>query len=485
MPPPHRHGGRPLSRWEIHERLSKGNELQSRPTHTWTVVRKLGAENRGALNGGVYIVKDRKGKRHIEKRSKRELVDNGMVLQEITILKYLSKPSHKHITKMVDYFVDRKRSEASIYLERCEIGGLETLIDSRVQSGQLFNEIDVWEWFIQLFDALTYCHYGPDPKARFKNTKPEDWKNSWDMVFHRDIKVENILVTNGTPRGQTTKYTLKLADFGCAVARRHIWVDRFNDRTQQSFATRGWMPPESPQFVGRSDVWQLAGVVACNSNVMHMPFFDHAKPAPGYSTALNNAIAESMKNDWKKRPKSDEVLEHVRVKYAKMLKELQRSASPVPPGVDLRKREKQIQRGHKRLQAEALQEQLAVQGFPPPGNAGFGGGMGGGVSSGFRPPRMPPRGVIGRQGGRRNIPDFGTRSPSGYYSDDNWSGGSGAYSPRYGSRYGGYGGYDSYGSYGSYDSGSMHGGHRQFVDSDDESDGPPFCVPCGMVHDWD
>ncbi|KAL1602407.1 hypothetical protein SLS60_005823 [Paraconiothyrium brasiliense] len=436
--------GKPLSKWAAHKKLSFGNELQTRPSKPWTVVRKLGEENRGGLNGGVYIVKDRKGTPHIEKRATQQFVKDGTVLQEITILRYLSEPSHEHITRMVDHFVDRKMCKASIYLELCDVGGLEVLIDERVTNGEFFNEIDVWEWFIQLFSALTYIHYGPDPKARFVNTKPEDWQDAWDMVFHRDIKVENILVHKATPKGMTTAYTLKLADFGCAVARRHIWVDRFKEHDRASFATVGWQPPEAPQFVGRSDVWQLAAVMGCVCNVMNMPFFDHARPAPGYSNTLNNAIVESMKKDFKKRPKSNEVLDHVRGKYNMMLPQLEKNALPVPARIDEAKRMDLIKRGHKELQAQLRQEQeqQGRQASAPPafdphaqgngrfggaGNVGFGGGGHGGPG-GF--PQWS-RAIRARRhnNARANMHLYGAPIPNGWESDDSLNGGGSRWYP--------------------------------------------------------
>ncbi|KAF2443370.1 kinase-like protein [Karstenula rhodostoma CBS 690.94] len=455
MPNPrHRNQPAPRDKWEAHHRLSGPHALQTHPSRSWQRSRQLGAENRGALNGGVWVVKDRKtGKKYIEKCAQPALVADGTVLQEITILKYLSSPSHAHITRMVDHFVDRPRCTASIYLERCSAGGLEALIASRHQAGELFNEMDVWEWFIQLFSALTYCHYGPDPKARFARTRPEDWEDSWDMVFHRDIKVENILVHEAVPQGMTTRYTLKLADFGCAVARRHIWVDTGNERKQTSWATRGWTPPEAPRFVGRSDVWQLAAVVGCICNLMNMPFFDHGAPAPGHSTALNNAIAESMKKDFRKRPKADEVLEHVRGKYRVKEKELEKDPRPVPNTVDNERRDRQLKRGHEKLQAEIkkIKEAAAAPAINPQaqgagqfggaGNGGFG-GAGWGRPGGSRRNMVVPPG--GWRGGPGNMQPFGGMAPGGYgssgslYAYTQFSGPStGGYGGAYGGSYGG------------------------------------------------
>ncbi|KAL5390311.1 hypothetical protein DPSP01_001883 [Paraphaeosphaeria sporulosa] len=408
--------GPPRDKWDAHHRLHGNNALQKRPDRSWTRERQLGAENRGALNGGVWVVKDRmSGKEYIEKCAQDTMIKDGTILQEITILKYLSSPSHENITKLVDHFVDKKLCKASIYLKECSMGRLEALIESRYQGGELFNELDVWEWFIQLFSALTYCHYGPDPTARFAYNRPEDWENEWDRVFHWDIKVENILAHEATPKGMTTQYTLKLADFGCAVARRHIWVDTANDRKNTSWCTRGWTPPEYPQFVGRSDVWQLAAVVGCICNLMNVPFFDHAAPAPGYSVTLNNVIVENMKKDFRQRPKAAEVLEHVRGKYKVKAEVLEKDPRPVPVKLDKVKkdrRERQLKRGLEKgskaqqqqaAAAQALNRQAQVVGQWGVGNDGFGGpgpfsgaGWGGLGGRGGGPGNMQPFGRIGR-----------------------------------------------------------------------------------------
>lgn len=462
MPNPrNRNRAPPRDKWEAHHRLSGKNALQKRPARSWHRERQLGAENRGNLNGGVYVVKDRKtGKKYIEKCAKDTLVKDGTILQEVTILKYLSSPSHDHITRMVDHFVDRKLCKASIYLERCSVGGLESLIESRYQAGDLFNELDIWEWFIQLFSALTYCHYGPDPKARFANKRPEDWKNAWDMVFHRDIKVENILVHEATPKGMTTAYTLKLADFGCAVARRHIWVDTGNDRKKTSWATRGWTAPEYPQFMGRSDVWQLAAVVGCVCNLLIMPFFDHGAPAPGYSVSLNNAIVESMKKDFKKRPKADEVLDHVRGKYKEKAKVLEKDPRPVPLQVDKARRERQLKRGHGKLKAEIEKEQQQVAAVPALKSQAQGAGWGGlgGLGQNF----VGPLGSSGWSGATGNMRPFGGMGLGSYGSGAIFYASIQSHGPPAGNYGGSHGGsysppFGPYGS-GSYGSGPYNSG---------------------------
>lgn len=351
----------PRDKWDVHHRLHGANALRTRPARSWMRERQLGAENRGGLNGGVWVVKDRRtNTSYIEKCATEAFVRDGTIFQEIIILKYLSAPSHEHITRMVDYFVDRRLCKASIYLERCSLGGLETLIETRYQSGALFNESEVWEWFIQLFDALTYCDYGPDPEARFANRRPSEWANGWDMVFHRDIKVENVLVHEARPRGMRTGYTLKIADFGCAVARRHIWTDTGHDRTRSSGCDPRWTTPEYPRFMGRSDVWQLGGVMGCICNLMTAPFFDRAMPAPGYSSALNRAIAESMRSNSRQRPKADAVLSHVKEQFRAKAEVLEQDPRPVPRMLDGERkwvRRRQLEQGKKRVRDDLMRRE--------------------------------------------------------------------------------------------------------------------------------
>jgi serine/threonine protein kinase len=104
-----------------------------------------------------------------------------MVDQEIVLLRELQ--GHPHITEMVDHYVDRRKGKASIYMEYCTREGLESFIEERRRQGEPFNEIDIWQWFIQLFDALAYCHYGPDKDDKYENIA-EDlvFSDNWNAV---------------------------------------------------------------------------------------------------------------------------------------------------------------------------------------------------------------------------------------------------------------------------------------------------------------
>ncbi|KAF1961204.1 hypothetical protein CC80DRAFT_232580 [Byssothecium circinans] len=137
-------------------------EVRTKPERKWIVDKRI-TNDGGGMNGGIYLVRDAKtDKEYIEKRAKREDISSGFTVQEILILKFLSCPPHPNITPIVDHFVDTRNKKASIYLERANRGSLMDFIDARRESDKvLFNELDVWEWFIMLFDAMSYCHFGP------------------------------------------------------------------------------------------------------------------------------------------------------------------------------------------------------------------------------------------------------------------------------------------------------------------------------------
>jgi serine/threonine protein kinase len=146
------------------------------PERRWETVQELG-NNNGGMNGGIAVVCESKSEtktQYIEKRAKKRELDAGMVEQEIRILKWFSKPPHPFIISIVDHFVDKKKGKASIYLDKCDNGGLDGFIDKRRSNeAEFYNEIDVWEWFIQLFDALAYMHYGKKREA--DDSKVERW----------------------------------------------------------------------------------------------------------------------------------------------------------------------------------------------------------------------------------------------------------------------------------------------------------------------
>ncbi|KAF2640934.1 kinase-like protein [Massarina eburnea CBS 473.64] len=364
-------------------------EIRTKPERKWVTVKELGI-NAGGMNGGIAIVKDLKtGKEFVEKRAKQSDIKTGFTENEILILKFLSCPGHPHINPLVDHFVDKKKERACIYLEYCSLGGLNSYINNRRGENdppELFNEIDVWEWFIQLMSALAYCHYGPDLEKRDKK---------WNTTWHRDLKTPNILVTERQPEGQTTSITLQIADFGCSMQKTAVWERTDKKRDVCSFQTPQWAPPEvvkKQNYTTRSDI---GAVIGCICNLVNFPSqFDHSNPAPGYTHELNEAIRGCMIVDQNKRPKSYEVLLYVKDKYNSVQEHLNTVGSPNPAFLSNSNRPPNQPNNYQPSRA------IPGMGVPMGGMGGMGGrfgGMGGGRGQGFRTPGSP--GIGNRYGG--------------------------------------------------------------------------------------
>jgi serine/threonine protein kinase len=136
--------------------------------------------------------------------------------------KHLSKLKHENIIRLEHYFSDEKREY--FLLEFAENGNLFEELEVQGR----FNKHFTVKCLLQIISALQYCH-------------------SHD-IFHRDIKLENILVDgNGT---------LKLCDFG--------WSAKISDKPTHLCGTLDYLSPEMVRiepYDQRVDIWSV-GVLA-------------------------------------------------------------------------------------------------------------------------------------------------------------------------------------------------------------------------------
>ncbi|EQC27929.1 CAMK/CAMKL protein kinase [Saprolegnia diclina VS20] len=146
----------------------------------------------------------------------------------------------KHIVQILDHYTTDHDDEMDVVLELVPGG---TLADLLCNQGRLAEPV-VRSLLDQLVDAVAACH-------------------DCDIV-HRDIKPDNILLTDADP----TRAVLKLGDFGFATSGRHGLTRRCG--------SSGYMAPEmeAGAVYGHSiDVWSV-GVVAYNLLTGCMPVFD-------------------------------------------------------------------------------------------------------------------------------------------------------------------------------------------------------------------
>jgi serine/threonine protein kinase len=288
---------------------------QAQPKERWSVIERLGTMN-GGLNSGITKVVAKAAPKtvFIEKRFNATQFKHKVPYREIQMLYQVS--DYANIAKMVDHFLDESTQSAAVYLEFCDLGSLDVVVE-QVADGKHVHEHKVWNWLIQLTEAVAYLHRGPDPSM----SDDELLQSGWSRMFHRDIKPANILLT--TENGQIVA---KLADFGCAISEDYLALESDEDYAiTQSVWTNGFDPPEHPFFSGASDIWQLgiSMMSLCTGNLRPRSgnnpegeSWSISRPAGSrYSTELSWCVRWCLEKDRKARPTVRQVSNSVTTEY--------------------------------------------------------------------------------------------------------------------------------------------------------------------------
>eukprot|EP00043_Microstomoeca_roanoka_P013672 m.134330 g.134330 ORF g.134330 m.134330 type:complete len:1026 (+) comp15818_c0_seq2:182-3259(+) len=189
-------------------------------------VRKLGAGNFGA----AWLVEDLQCDRQL-RVLKRVFVgtlkqtDTAGALKEARLLSQLD---HPNILRFHESYIDK--DFVCIVTEYCEGGDLAECIETHKGRGEIINQQQVLDWFVQLTMALKYLHER--------------------RVLHRDLKSKNVFLRRGV---------IKLGDFGIA----RVLMGTMDEAT--TFAgTPYYMSPEALQGIGyndKSDIWALGCIL--------------------------------------------------------------------------------------------------------------------------------------------------------------------------------------------------------------------------------
>ncbi|KAL7310440.1 hypothetical protein PS15m_009943 [Mucor circinelloides] len=231
--------------------------LPSFPQRThWTIKDFAVGHNLGMGRfGSVYLAKEKRSGQLVALKilKKQELEEAEVVLflkREIEIQGHLN---HPNITRLYGYF----HNEDNVYLV-LEYAGDSDLYTC-LETFKRFSEAETVNYVIEIADALAYMH-------RLG-------------VFHRDIKLENILISK--------EGGLKIADFGWAV------YDPKPRRTTFC-GTLDYLPPEmiKRQTHNESvDAWALG--ILCYELLVGRPPFETDKVAPQDLEKAYRRIAES------------------------------------------------------------------------------------------------------------------------------------------------------------------------------------------------
>ncbi|KAH5316284.1 hypothetical protein HBI11_068150 [Parastagonospora nodorum] len=293
-------------------------KYQDRPRRHWIIVQEFG-QNGGGCNGGVAKVEikdDPVDRFFFEKRFDANVM--FLVHKEVGLLNQLG--DWPGVVKMVDHFIDEKNKKASVYMEYCDAGDLEKVIQDSRKGTRQVHERKIWQWLIELMDTLVYMHRGPEPENDRKVLM------YWNSVYHRDIKPGNILLKTDHKAGRVVT---KMADFGCSVSAHWTHMvkrDKPEQVSMTSALTPGYDPPEHPEYSGATDVWQVALVIACTCSSIIAPWskqwpkgqrWDKAAPAGRkYSQKLNKILVWCLTEDQTRRPKPLEISKRAKADYA-------------------------------------------------------------------------------------------------------------------------------------------------------------------------
>ncbi|NXC40520.1 NEK11 kinase, partial [Penelope pileata] len=313
----------------------------------YAVRRKLG---NGSF-GSVYLVSDKKAKQEEELKVLKEISVGDLKPNETVEAnleaQLLSKLDHPAIVKFYASFVER--DSFCIITEYCEGGDLDFKIQEYRESGKIFTQRQIMDWFIQLLLGVNYMHER--------------------RILHRDLKTKNIFLKNNL---------LKIGDFG--VSRLLMGSC---DLATTFTGTPYYMSPEALKHQGyntKSDIWSL-GCILYEMCCMNHAFSGHnflsvvLKIVEGDTPSLPdrfpsklNAVLSSMLNknpslrpaaaEILKIPYIDEQLKNIHYKFTNMTVKdkglnWQKEAAPVFDAVQ------------RKVHLQTLQELSEVQKMTP------------------------------------------------------------------------------------------------------------------------
>ncbi|NWR41857.1 NEK11 kinase, partial [Regulus satrapa] len=194
----------------------------------YIIQRKLG---NGSF-GNVYLVNDRKAKQGEELKVLKEISVGNLKPNETVEAnleaQLLSKLDHPAIVKFYASFMER--DSFCIITEYCEGGDLDFKIQEYKDSGKMFTQSQIIDWFIQLLLGVNYMHER--------------------RILHRDLKAKNIFLKDNL---------LKIGDFGVSCLLMGS-CDLANTFT----GTPYYMSPEVLKHQGyntKSDIWSLGCIL--------------------------------------------------------------------------------------------------------------------------------------------------------------------------------------------------------------------------------
>ncbi|XP_068863551.1 serine/threonine-protein kinase Nek11 isoform X3 [Aphelocoma coerulescens] len=260
----------------------------------YTIQRKLG---NGSF-GSVYLVNDRKAKQGEELKVLKEISVGNLKPNETVEAnleaQLLSKLDHPAIVKFYASFVER--DSFCIITEYCEGGDLDFKIQEYKDSGKMFTQSQVIDWFIQLLLGVDYMHER--------------------RILHRDLKAKNIFLKDNL---------LKIGDFGVSCL-----LMGSCDLATTFTGTPYYMSPEVLKHQGyntKSDICMLSknpSLRPAASEILKSPYIDEQLKKIQYK--FTNVTVKDKALNWRKEtaPSFGAVQKKVHLQTLQELSEVQK-----------------------------------------------------------------------------------------------------------------------------------------------------------------
>ncbi|XP_068260862.1 serine/threonine-protein kinase Nek11 isoform X2 [Nyctibius grandis] len=260
----------------------------------YTIQRKLG---NGSF-GSVYLVSDRKAKHGEELKVLKEISVGDLKPNETVKAnleaQLLSKLDHPAIVKFYASFAER--DSFCIITEYCEGGDLDFKIQEYKESGKIFTQRQIIDWFIQLLLGVNYMHER--------------------LILHRDLKAKNIFLKNNL---------LKIGDFGVSCL-----LMGSCDLATTFTGTPYYMSPEALKHQGyntKSDICMLnknPSLRPAAAQILKIPYIDEQLKNIQYK--FTNMTVKDKALKWQKEaaPIFDDVQRKVHLQTLQELSEVQK-----------------------------------------------------------------------------------------------------------------------------------------------------------------
>ncbi|KAH0575246.1 Kinase, NEK [Spironucleus salmonicida] len=249
--------------------------------------------------GKVYKVQSRRdGKIYAMKEinySKMKTKEKELLVSEVNLLRKLD---HQSIVKYVDRYQDKNLSTIYIVMELCQAGDLSKFIKTRKTQQKYIEEELVWTIFLQVLQAVDYCHH-PPPTSQLTQ-----------KLINRDLKPANVFLTD--------QRTIKVGDFGLCRTLGDQSIAKTN------VGTPLYMAPElleNKPYNEKVDIWSL-GCILYEMCALQPPYVATSmdslklKVARGirpfipahYSKELKETIDAMLHKDFNRRVGTKDVL---------------------------------------------------------------------------------------------------------------------------------------------------------------------------------